>query len=884
MFDLDRNVRLYLSTRGMYPRRSGGSVAFYLRLAEHLAEEDVECHTGLMDYNAGWLAGRLPERIKKHRMSMADTREGAQEEARYAERIGSDWILFLFPHADDAYEIAPAVRKACVVHDLQHLAFPGFFPAPHRWHRDLALSKAAKHADWLFTISDFTRNHLTGYYPEAAPKTLVVSSGAALPRKAPPREPGSYILYPANFWRHKNHERLLAAFALLGKDYSELRLILTGDDSVASKTLRRLLAQAAPAVSVTGYVNDEELDRLMTGANCLVFPSLFEGFGIPVVESMARGVPVACSNTTSLPEVGGDLACYFDPCNPKSIADAVRKALALRNDPEFCSKLRQQAEHFTFHQTARHIFKALVSPKEPGQSHAVSASAAGTERLIPLSGELPAPGESSWRLFPSVDCLWLDAGVSRSPISPDLFVERVGLAEARSLHPSQCGDLWWRGQSDLPPVERRYEEMLERVTRGDLVARVRRSRGAPKRISWRKSLGILSRQLTLTGAASPEAWNAALGFNWHWSRPPGAIASKLVRKRSKNSVMSDSVESENRLERLRLLARFHLGRAYFRMRMLMSFKVLLTNPRQYFGNISWHFTKNFRDHPYNQFGLLRQYAPKEPVAEIFPRLRTAPDRLPSIALVTPSYKQGQYLESTIRSVLAQKYPNLEYAVVDGASGDESPEIIERYRSQLTFAVSEKDEGHVDAIDKGFARISGEIMAYVNSDDLLEVGALRFVGDFFSRHPDVDVIYGHRVIIDEAGNEIGRWVSPRFNLSLLKIVDYIPQETLFWRRSIYEKIGGLDRKWYFAMDWDLALRFASAGARIARVPYFLGRFRVHASQKTEVLANTVARTDIEALRIRELGFSPDPPAIEACYRRLKRESLLWALLLRRGVRL
>jgi glycosyltransferase involved in cell wall biosynthesis len=338
------------------------------------------------------------------------------------------------------------------------------------------------------------------------------------------------------------------------------------------------------------------------------------------------------------------------------------------------------------------------------------------------------------------------------------------------------------------------------------------------------------------------------------------------------------------LKRLQVLGRFHLGRILFRLRTLFSFRLLLTNPRKYFGNIFAVFTKGFRDHPYNQFGLFRQYGPREPAGETFPRLRTARNQLPGIALVTPSYQQGRYLESTIQSILAQDYPTLEYAVVDGGSGDESPEIIERYRSQLTFAVSERDEGHVDAIDKGFARISGEIMAYVNSDDLLEPGALKFVGDFFSRHPNIDAIYGHRVIIDGAGQEIGRWVSPRYNPSLLRIVDYIPQETLFWRRSIYEKVGGLDRKWFFAMDWDLALRFASAGARITRVPYFLGRFRVHSSQKSEVLVNTVARTDIDALRKRELGFCPDPSALEACYRRLKRESLLWALLLRRGVRL
>ena len=176
------------------------------------------------------------------------------------------------------------------------------------------------------------------------------------------------------------------------------------------------------------------------------------------------------------------------------------------------------------------------------------------------------------------------------------------------------------------------------------------------------------------------------------------------------------------------------------------------------------------------------------------------------------------------------------------------------------------------------------MAYLNSDDLLEPGALKFVGDFFSRHPRVDAIYGHRLIIDEAGKDIGRWVSPRYNPSLLRIVDYIPQETLFWRRSIYEKVGGWIADGLSRWIGTFCLRFASAGARIARVPYFLGRFRVHSSQKSEVLLNTQGRADIEALRKRELGFFSDPSALEACYRRLKRESLLWALLLRRGIRL
>jgi glycosyltransferase involved in cell wall biosynthesis len=322
------------------------------------------------------------------------------------------------------------------------------------------------------------------------------------------------------------------------------------------------------------------------------------------------------------------------------------------------------------------------------------------------------------------------------------------------------------------------------------------------------------------------------------------------------------------LERMRLLARYHWGRLWFRLKVILSIRTLLRNPREYFQNLLWHLTKSLRDSPHSKFGVLRQYEPKEPSIENFPRLRAAAEQLPRLALVTPSYNQGQYLEATIQSVLSQNYPNLEYAVVDGGSTDESPRIIGRYRDQLAYAVSEKDAGQADGIIKGFARTSGEIMAYLNADDLLEPGTLRFVGEFFRRHPNVDAIYGHRLVINENGMEVGRWVSPRYNAKVLRLVDYIPQETLFWRRSLYEDVDGIDRHSQFAMDWDLLLRFASAGARIKRVPYFLGRFRVHVAQKTAALIDSTGAREIDSLHMRELGFRPDEGVLEACRERLK----------------
>ncbi len=206
---------------------------------------------------------------------------------------------------------------------------------------------------------------------------------------------------------------------------------------------------------------------------------------------------------------------------------------------------------------------------------------------------------------------------------------------------------------------------------------------------------------------------------------------------------------------------------------------------------------------------------------------------PVISIVTPSFNQGQYLEKTIRSVLDQNYPKLEYAVQDGGSKDESVAVMQKYRARLVHADSRKDKGQGHAINLGFAHArGGEIMAYLNSDDLLMPGSLNYVAAYFAAHPEVDVVYGHRVIIDPEGKEIGRWILPSHSDRMLIWADYVPQETMFWRRRIWDKAGGqIDEAFQFALDWDLLLRFREAGAKFVRLPRFLGAFRVHACQKT-----------------------------------------------------
>ena len=282
-----------------------------------------------------------------------------------------------------------------------------------------------------------------------------------------------------------------------------------------------------------------------------------------------------------------------------------------------------------------------------------------------------------------------------------------------------------------------------------------------------------------------------------------------------------------------------------------------------------------------QLGKYHHYIPRPVEFDHIPKPKYTGE-LPSISIVTPSYNQAQYLEETIKSVLDQKYPKLSYAVTDGGSTDESAEVIERYKDQLAFSVSEPDKGQSDAIVKGMNQVSGEIQAYLNSDDLLAPGVLHYVGAYFAEHPEVDAVYGHRIIVDENTREIGRWIMPHHYEESTKYFDYIPQETLFWRKEIYEKCGGIDPDFHFAMDWDFILRLQQHGARIKRLPYFLGCFRAHGVQKSQA-GSDIGKTEIECLLKRNGAELPLGRDFENSDWKFKKKAYLTALQIAMGIR-
>lgn len=283
-----------------------------------------------------------------------------------------------------------------------------------------------------------------------------------------------------------------------------------------------------------------------------------------------------------------------------------------------------------------------------------------------------------------------------------------------------------------------------------------------------------------------------------------------------------------------------------------------------------------------RLGVYMQHEPRRPYLERFPQRHGISEKL-SIAIVTPSYNQARFVGDTVESVLDQNYSNLRYAVMDGDSKDNSKQVISEYQPRLSAFVSERDAGQSDAIKKGFSMVAGEIMAYLNSDDMLMPGVLDYVDNFFKQYKDVDVIYGHRIVIDESGRQIGRWVLPPHSDNDLKYFDYIPQETMFWRRKIWDKAGGIDPKFQFAMDWDLILRFIEAGATFRRLPFFMAYFRAHGAQKSHTIFRTSGEEETRKILDRVHNGAVCRRDFVSVYRSYRRRSAISTILLKCGIR-
>jgi glycosyltransferase involved in cell wall biosynthesis len=231
--------------------------------------------------------------------------------------------------------------------------------------------------------------------------------------------------------------------------------------------------------------------------------------------------------------------------------------------------------------------------------------------------------------------------------------------------------------------------------------------------------------------------------------------------------------------------------------------------------------------------------------------------LPLVSVITPSYNQAQFLEGTIQSVLSQDYPQLEYIVIDGASTDGATDIIRKYADRLAYWVSEPDHGQTEAINKGLRRARGEILAWLNSDDLYEPGAVRGAVEALLAQPRVDLVYAdcHYVSADGRLLQTMRaWdFVPR---RLLTGIPLVIQPASFFTRRALDQAGPLDESLHYVFDHDFYVRLVLAGLDFRKVEAVWARFRLHAASKTWT---QWIRFNLELQQIVERTFAHPSPA-------------------------
>jgi glycosyltransferase involved in cell wall biosynthesis len=278
------------------------------------------------------------------------------------------------------------IPSIITVHDLQHLYWPGFFSLRERLRRWRQDRPSIHKADRIIAISDFTRQTIAEKFPAAAQKTTTIHSGISAeffqPVSQPAKEqlrqkynlPPAFALYPARPWPHKNHKRLFAALQILKNQYqSNCRLALSGFSVDETPPDWRPLLESLgnDTVQFVSYIPETEMPALYQTADLLIYPSLFEGFGLPIIEAMAARCPVVCANATALPEIAGDAAILVDPFDPGALAQAMQNVLTnstLRAN--LIEKGTQQANRYSWDKTAQSTlaqYQELYQSGRPAQ-------------------------------------------------------------------------------------------------------------------------------------------------------------------------------------------------------------------------------------------------------------------------------------------------------------------------------------------------------------------------------------------------------------------------------------------------------------------------------------------------------------------------------------
>jgi glycosyltransferase involved in cell wall biosynthesis len=367
-----KRVKILVSIVQIRPGKSGGIGTYVKNIAIQLAKcPDVELHIAGTFFNHKHFCGIAEENCLNHLLARPD-----MYAADLTDLIGELQPDFVFyPVCGEPTPKIGHVKYITCIADLQHKAYPEYFTQGDIEARDKAFQHAISCSDHIITLSEYSKNDICATYEIDSDRVSIVSPALDdafidvdvdvistrfdLPEK--------YLFYPANYWLHKNHDSLFKAIALLKTKGFSIPLLMTGELSDNREDLKVLVEKLGidDLIKPLGYLEAYELKYIMKNAEIMVFPSLFEGFGIPILEALQCGVPVCCSNVTSIPEVGGDAVEYFDPRNISSIADSIERILINEEYRQsIAKKEKAQVEKFSYKKSARDLINAYkaVSP------------------------------------------------------------------------------------------------------------------------------------------------------------------------------------------------------------------------------------------------------------------------------------------------------------------------------------------------------------------------------------------------------------------------------------------------------------------------------------------------------------------------------------------
>jgi len=368
-------MKVLFSLVQLRPGVSGGIALYAKNLACHLANNhsDVELHLAEVFYNHKYFC-EMPEG-KCTRHLLRQPYRYHDEMLELICEIKPD-VVFYPVTAGEPFLNSKETKFIVCIADLQHITYPEYFPEGDIYARNKAFTEAIDSSDHIVTLSQYSKSEICSVYGLQEDNVSVVSPALDksyfLNKKLTLKQdlmekydiPSEYIFYPANFWAHKNHNNLFKAIKILYDDGLSINLVLTGDLYSERPDLASLVDELGikDNVYVLGYIEQNDVNSLINYAKMIVFPSLFEGFGIPILEAYSNSIPLCCSNITSLPEVAGKGALLFDPNEPVAIVGAIKK---LYFDDDQCQQLvnqgKKQLEKYNYEKSVQVLYECFKS-------------------------------------------------------------------------------------------------------------------------------------------------------------------------------------------------------------------------------------------------------------------------------------------------------------------------------------------------------------------------------------------------------------------------------------------------------------------------------------------------------------------------------------------